>query len=275
MSSKNSKESAKSQTVVTEANIADLIPDDKNMNKGTQYGRHLMDKSLRQFGAGRPIAIDKNNRIIAGNKTTEVAGEIGIEDVIIVETDGTKLVAVKRTDIDLDTKEGREMAAADNATSAANLDWDTVIVRELADKYAINTDDWGIKLDDEKEKKMTEILSGLEYNPLYHQPAKLPNIKLEDCINLDKFNAKLAAIGEYDLTDAEKETLKWFAYRFIKIDFESVASFYAFNASEEMKKAIERLRLVLTDDGLRGFVEDDLLRIANLATESIAESEGE
>lgn len=109
---------------VEQATIADLIPDDRNLNKGTQFGQHLIEKSLRELGAGRSILLDKNNRIIAGNKTTENAAAIDLKDVVIVETDGTKLVAVKRTDIDLDSEQGRRMALADNATSAANLEWD-------------------------------------------------------------------------------------------------------------------------------------------------------
>lgn len=265
----DSKDTAKSEVVVRRAGIADLIPDDKNMNRGTQYGQHLIEKSLREFGAARSVVLDRNNRLVSGNKTYENAGAIGIEDVIIVETDGTKLVAVKRTDIDIDSKRGRELAAADNATSAANLDWDTQIVRAIEDQFLINAEDWGIELDDEKDKKMTEILSGLEYDPLYYVPAKLPNIRLEDCLSLDKFNAKIAALDEYELTGEEKAILRMFAYRFIRIDFERVASYYTYNASEPMKKAIERLRLVLTDDGLRGFVQDDLLRVAEIATASV------
>ena len=50
-----------------EASIDSLIPDNKNFNKGTEFGEHLMDESLRKFGLGRSILIDKNNRIIAGN----------------------------------------------------------------------------------------------------------------------------------------------------------------------------------------------------------------
>jgi hypothetical protein len=42
-----------------------------------------------------------------------------MEDCIIVESDGTKPIYVKRTDIDLDSKQGREMALADNATGKA------------------------------------------------------------------------------------------------------------------------------------------------------------
>lgn len=101
--------------------ITDLVPDDKNLNKGTERGKELIETSVGRFGAGRSVLIDKNNRIIAGNKTQEAAIAKGIKDVIIVETDGTQLVAVKRNDVDLDSREGREMALADNATVKAEF----------------------------------------------------------------------------------------------------------------------------------------------------------
>ncbi|MHC4361440.1 MAG: ParB N-terminal domain-containing protein, partial [Planctomycetota bacterium] len=78
---------------VREGKIEELTPDRRNANKGTQPGLRALDKSLRELGAGRSILVDKNGEIIAGNKTTERAADIGIEDVIIVPTDGTKLVA--------------------------------------------------------------------------------------------------------------------------------------------------------------------------------------
>ena len=90
------------------SNIGDLKFDDKNFNKHTEYGMSLLEKSLRQNGAGRSILIDKDNNIIAGNGIIEAAGNIGLEDLQIVETDGTKIVAVKRTDIALDSEEGWE-----------------------------------------------------------------------------------------------------------------------------------------------------------------------
>ena len=133
---------------VTTAKLSDLIPDDKNFNKGTEFGQHLIEKSLRENGAGRSILLDKNNRIIAGNKTTENAANIDMDDVIIVETDGTKLVAVKRTDIDLDSEQGRQMALADNATSAANLQWDEDQLRAMQKEMdGFDPEDWGVKID--------------------------------------------------------------------------------------------------------------------------------
>jgi DNA modification methylase len=104
--------------------LKDLIPDDANFNKGTEYGNGLIEKSLSKFGAGRSILLDKNNKIIAGNKTVENAASIGLENVRIIETTGDEIIAVKRTDVDLNSKRGREMALADNATAKANIDFD-------------------------------------------------------------------------------------------------------------------------------------------------------
>lgn len=141
-----------------EASIDSLIPDDKNFNKGTEFGEHLMDESLRKFGLGRSILIDKNNRIIAGNKTAEKAADIGFDNVIIVETNGNSLVAVKRTDIDLDSAKGRELALADNATSKANLSFDTDLIMQEAEKFDFDPEDWGIPMeqDDEEEQNDNE-----------------------------------------------------------------------------------------------------------------------
>ena len=152
---------------VTTAKLSDLIPDDKNFNKGTEFGQHLIEKSLRENGAGRSILLDKNNRIIAGNKTAENAAAIDLDDVVIVETDGTKLVAVKRTDIDLDSEQGRKMALADNATSAANLDWDEDALKAMEQEMEnFSAEEWGIKYKPEKIKKemqgeipFTEVLN--------------------------------------------------------------------------------------------------------------------
>lgn len=125
-----------------------LIPDDKNFNKGTEFGKGLLDKSFSKFGAGRSILIDKNNRIIAGNKATESFGESGGEKVIVVETTGDTLVAVKRTDIDLDSKEGRELALADNATQKADLAWDAGALDEVAGEWGIDPGEWGLETED-------------------------------------------------------------------------------------------------------------------------------
>ena len=126
--------------------ISDLTPDNKNYNKGSEFGNSLIEKSLRKFGAGRSILIDKNNRIIAGNKTIENAGAIGLDDIIVVETTGNQIVAVKRMDIDLDSKQGRELALADNASAKANINWDFEAINFDWNETEIK--EWGLEIPD-------------------------------------------------------------------------------------------------------------------------------
>lgn len=144
-------------TKIIETNIESLVPDNKNFNKGTEYGDRLMDESLRKFGLARSIVIDKNNRIIAGNKTAEKAADIGFTDVLVVEVDGNQLVAVKRKDIDLDSAKGRELALADNATSKANLAWDESLIEEVSQQWGFEPQDWGVDVFQQEEPEQEEL----------------------------------------------------------------------------------------------------------------------
>ena len=124
--------------------LADLTPDGENFNRHTEFGQKLLEDSLRKFGAGRSILVDKDGNIIAGNSTTETAAAIGMEDVIVVPTDGKKLVVVQRTDLSLDSPEGRELALADNMTALKGIDLDLAKVQEtLGDDLAKA---WGMEI---------------------------------------------------------------------------------------------------------------------------------
>lgn len=60
--------------------IADLRFDDKNFNRHTSYGMGLLEKSLRENGAGRSILIDADTTI--GKKCWEWAEKKAIADYI-------------------------------------------------------------------------------------------------------------------------------------------------------------------------------------------------
>lgn len=132
------------------AKIDELKFDDKNFNKHTEFGMGLLEKSLKQFGAGRSILIDKDNNIIAGNGIVEAAGQAGLENVKIVETTGDEIVAVKRTDVSLNSRQGREMALADNATAAADLEWDEENLADCFDEDTLKG--FGVNLNWEKDQ---------------------------------------------------------------------------------------------------------------------------
>ena len=111
--------------------LSQLTPDTRNANKGTPRGRKMVKESLQRYGAGRSILLDRSGNIIAGNKTVEGAKAIGLEDVQLVKTDGTKLVAVQRTDLDINDRKARELAIADNRAAEVGLEWDTDVLKEL------------------------------------------------------------------------------------------------------------------------------------------------
>ena len=136
------------------SNINELKFDDKNFNRHTQRGMGLIEKSLQQFGAGRSILIDKDNNIIAGNGVVEAAGQIGLDKVRIIETDGTEIVAVKRTDVSLDSEQGREMALVDNATASADLEWDKDNIAEFFDPEDL--EEWDVELDWDSDTEVEE-----------------------------------------------------------------------------------------------------------------------
>lgn len=111
--------------------LTDLIEDDRNANVGTERGREAVRNSITENGFGRSILIDKNNRIIGGNKSVEAAGKAGLKNVRVIHTTGDEVIAVKRIDVDLDSPEGRRLAVADNRTSELGLQWDPAILSEL------------------------------------------------------------------------------------------------------------------------------------------------
>lgn len=140
---------------ISKVHISELKSDLKNANLGTMRGSAALESSLAQLGTGRSILIDKNGTVIAGNKTLEQAGQIGIEDILIIKTDGKKLVAVQRTDLDIDEANGREMAYADNRIGQIDLEWD-------AEQIAADIKD-GVNLDQFwSQEELDELLSGIE-----------------------------------------------------------------------------------------------------------------
>jgi hypothetical protein len=126
---------------IRKAHIGDLIFDNRNANQGTERGDFMLTQSLERLGAGRSVLLDKAGRLIAGNKTAAKFGELGLDDVVIVPTDGKTLIAVQRTDLDIDSPEGREMALADNRVGEINLSWDVETLQGYADD-GVDVGDW-------------------------------------------------------------------------------------------------------------------------------------
>lgn len=113
----------------------DIKPDSRNTNKHTEYGMHTLDNSLEQVGIIESVTISNDNVIISGNARHEKIGQKFTKDAIIVETDGTTPVVIKRTDIESGTKEFHKASILANTVAQKNQNIDVQLVEVLANEF--------------------------------------------------------------------------------------------------------------------------------------------
>lgn len=112
--------------------VSDLQPDRRNARKRGRRASQAIEHSLKALGAGRSIVIDADGHIIAGNGVVENAAKAGITEVQVVQTDGSKLIAVQRTDLLLSTDDkAKQLAIADNRT-AELAEWEPDVLADLS-----------------------------------------------------------------------------------------------------------------------------------------------
>lgn len=109
-----------------------ITADPENVRIHDQHNQNAIGQSLRDLGAGRSILIDAENVIIGGNGVYEQAQELGIP-VKIIESDGSELIAVKRTDLKSSDAKRKALAIADNRTSDLSF-FDDAKLRGMLDQ---------------------------------------------------------------------------------------------------------------------------------------------
>lgn len=120
--------------------MTDIKFDLRNYRKHSEKNKELINRSLQECGAGRSIVVDNDNNIIAGNGIYEQAQTLGMKTKI-VETDGSELVVVKRTDLSPEDEKRKQLAVLDNATSDTS-EFDIELLKE---DFPIETlQDWQI-----------------------------------------------------------------------------------------------------------------------------------
>ena len=132
---------------VTEGKLSEFTPDAQNANKGTERGRYMLESSVDEVGAGRSLVADKHGRVVAGNKTQEVLIQAGLEDAIIVHTDGKRPIIHVRDDWDLDDPDP-------NNPARRYAYWDN------------RTNQVGFELDPEQVK--VDIAAGFDFSTMFH-----------------------------------------------------------------------------------------------------------
>lgn len=97
----------------------------------------LLERSVQEVGLARSVVTDKHDVLIAGNKTTQIAGQLGVEKVVEVETDGTELIVVKRKDLDINSPMGAKAKILDNTVSRHNYVEDAQLVAAVCETAEI------------------------------------------------------------------------------------------------------------------------------------------
>ncbi|MCL2596253.1 MAG: hypothetical protein FWD66_01035 [Paludibacter sp.] len=141
--------------------------DTNNYRIHNDKNRRIIRKSLEDLGAGRSIVVDNENFIIAGNGVYEQAQELGLK-TRIVESDGTELIVVKRTDIATNDEKRKLLALVDNHSSdTSEFDMDLI----FEDFDVADLEVWEFNIDDVFLDEIPDQLT---------QPKKdsLPSIKV-------------------------------------------------------------------------------------------------
>ena len=134
--------------------IEELLPDPANVRRHPERNQQAALASMLRFKAARSVVIDKNGIVRAGNATLAAAKAAGITCVRIIETDGSELVAVRRSD--WNDSVATAYSVADNRV-AEHAEWSS----ELGDVIAALAHD-GIELGDLgfTEEELTELFEG-------------------------------------------------------------------------------------------------------------------
>lgn len=156
--------------------VKDLKQDKRNYRKHNQKNLDLIKKSVTEVGLGRSIVIDNENEIICGNGLVSTLDKD--TPVKVIETDGSELVVVKRTDLATDDDKRKQLAVMDNSTSDSS-EFDFELLN--ADFEADTLSDWGIDADFE-----IEPLEDVE------DELKLVNKKLLKCPSCGHINEEKA-----------------------------------------------------------------------------------
>ena len=122
--------------------IKDLKQDKRNYRKHNQQNLDLIKKSVSEVGLGRSVVIDNENEIVCGNGLVSTLDKN--TPIKLIETDGSELVVVKRTDLKTDDEKRKQLAIMDNSTSdSSEFDLDSL----QADFDVEQLQDWGLDVE--------------------------------------------------------------------------------------------------------------------------------
>ena len=220
--------------------MADKIRfDQRNYRIHSQRNKDLIKKSLQDCGAGRSILLDSEYEIIAGNGVYEQAQALNIP-VEIIDIDGSKLYALRRTDLKTKDKKRKELANTDNTTSDSSEPNFELLEEDFEREELI---EYGYELPplkDDEDLTYTDKINIPQYEP------EGKNVSINDLYDDSKQKTLLDSIERSKLSEEEKEFLRYASYRHVVFNYKNIAEFYS-KASKECQELMESSALVIID----------------------------
>lgn len=214
----------------------DLIPYEGNAKK--HDGRNISNiaASIKRYGWQSYLVVTKGGIVIIGHGRRLAAIELGCRCPCKVIED------------DLTDAEIRELRDVDNLTQDGQYDLDKL--RDDFNSADLDFSDFDF-LFGEHEDLINEI-EGDEANP-YSPNVKIPQYEITgsqpsiaELYDSGKPTSLIVEIEAANISDEEKEFLKYAAYRHTVFNFKNIAEYYA-NASAEMQQLMEKSALVIID----------------------------
>ena len=137
--------------------------DGRNVRVHDERSKQAIAQSLKELGAGRSILIDAENVVIGGNGVYQEAEELGLP-VKVIESDGSELIAIKRTDLKTDDAKRKALAIADNRTNDLSFFDDEKVAELLAECEGLTLSSGFTGEEIEKLNQLSGVLNDLEQN---------------------------------------------------------------------------------------------------------------
>lgn len=133
--------------------IKDIKFDERNYRIHSEKNKQLIRKSINECGLARSVVVDKENCLIGGNGVVSQLDKN--TPVRVIETDGSELVVVKRTDLSTEDEKRRKLAVMDNSTSDSS-EFDLELLKEdfeIPELRDFGIDIEEIEIEEEKHKE--------------------------------------------------------------------------------------------------------------------------
>jgi hypothetical protein len=144
--------------------LTELVFDNENARRHSEENKFAVKTSLEKYGQQKPIVINEDKKIIAGNCTAVVAKELGWETV---DTVTTKLTAEQAT----------AYAIADNRTSELG-EWEGDVLKFLVESNEIDLDSIGFDVDS-FNIATGEMSWDEEDRPNVDEEVQVPTVKIQ------------------------------------------------------------------------------------------------